>query len=288
MKYIKSKLKFLFIIVPVFLCIAVVSILFLPKNNTASQKQNIRENSHRVSDSSLVSQTEEAVKYRLIYAKESRNSAQDQAIPHISDNLINGYLREVVSQFEGQDVFFRVAAVPTSVHEDQADTEEKLNKIIRSRLEYIKEVGAVDIVEVDYSFTASLNAEMINKIGEAGGCYLYLATVPRPDGYDKKIPDFIAYSLENMKKSDTVTAKIKMMCPEGEKTVNEFFSKNKIKDSQLTEKDYRIDAGYVLLTGSFTKEQILALAADENVQRISNVIEDNIEIINVTEGMKTH
>ena len=139
---------------------------------------------------------------------------------------------------------------------------------------------------------------MIEKIGKAGGCRLYLAALPRPDGYDSKIPDFVAYSLENIKSGERLTIKVDINCPKGAEYVSQLFAELNISDEQISDIYYGTD--FANFTGSFTKEQIISLAANKNVTWIYNVIsiyegtgenktisEDNIATIKITEGAKT-
>ena len=255
------------------------------------------------SPSSTPNGNHDKVKYCLIYAKEFTSYGQNVGIPSKDDDLVDGYLKEVVAKFEGQDVYFRVMAMPVAVKEELADgndTPEKNKEIIKSRIDYIKKIGAMDVTEGNnyFTFYITVNAEMINKIGEAGGYYLYLAAVSRPDGYDIKIPDSVAYSLENIKDGERVKIKVGMNCPKGAESVNELFAELKIGDEQISDKYYGAD--FANFTGYFTKDQIIALAEDKNVMWIYNVIdiyegtgedekisEDNLEVIKMTEGTKT-
>lgn len=132
------------------------------------------------------------VKYRLIYAKESDRQLSDLSNSEIKkgDTIVDDYLKKVVKQFEGQDnVYFRVIVSPAIFLEDKqvADyNDQKGEELKNQRIEYVKNLGVKDMVLISntpHSYYATVNAEMINKIVEAGSCYLYLATVPNPNDY---------------------------------------------------------------------------------------------------------
>ena len=324
----KGKIKYLIFAVPFLLCASILSLLlFLPKENTVSLNNDSIRAANEFNNSSAqksespkpkslqiyspslqVDVKEEDVIYRIIYAKEFNSCAEGFYTPSIKEDLVDGYLKEVVAKFEGQDVYFRVMAMPVAVKEELADgndTPEKNKEIIKSRIDYIKKIGAMDITEGNnyFTFYITVNAEMINKIGEAGGCRLYLAALPRPQGYDIRssndvlLPDYVAYALDNMKDGEGVKIKVGMNCPKGAESVNELFAELKIGDEQISDKYYGAD--FANFTGYFTKDQIIALAGDKNVMWIYNVIdiyegtgedakisEDNIAVIKITEGMK--
>lgn len=196
----KNKFNVLFIVIPFLLCAVVVSLtIFLPKLKASSNKGDASSNktSKPVSqtDTKFSSQdtsvtdtssqpdtTAKKVMYQLIYADDFIACFEDGDVPSINDDLVDGYLEEVVSRFEGQGVYFRVLARPVYVIEeipsDKDYTPEKRDEIIKQRMEYVKEVGAKDITpSTDYTYNITANAEMIKKIGEKGGCYLYLAEI---------------------------------------------------------------------------------------------------------------
>lgn len=196
----KNKFNVLFIVIPVLLCAVVVSLtIFLPKlkassdNGDASSNKTSKPVSQTDTNSSSQNTsvtdtpshpdtTEKNVIYQLIYADDFISCFEDGQIPSIKDDLIDGYLKEILSRFEGQDVYFRVWARPVGVIEEISNyndyTPEKRDEIIKQRMEYIKEVGAMDIAtSLDYTYNITVNAEMIKKIGEKGGCYLYLAEI---------------------------------------------------------------------------------------------------------------
>lgn len=211
----RGKLKYLFIAIPVLLCAVIISLaLFLPKDNNFSNEdknssdktinassqltENFSSQETDMASSPQSAQNEEKpVKYRLIYSKENSNYDQTLGTPSKSDNLVNGYLKKIVSEFEGQDVYFRALALPTPVIEVQ----EEYDEMLKQRMEYIKEIGATDISEANsFSYYITVNAEMINKIGEAGGCYLYLAAVPNPKDYPDAEDNIIIINVtEDMK-----------------------------------------------------------------------------------------
>ena len=267
-----------------------------------SLNQNFFTDNSSDTPSSTPSGNQGKVKYSLLYAKEFSSYDENLGVPSIKDDLVDGYLKKVVAKFQGQDVYFRVMAMPMAVKEEIFDanyTSEKGKEIVKSRMEYIKEIGAMNIIEGNnyFTFYITVNAEMIEKIGKAGGCRLYLASLPRPDGYDAKIPDFVAYSLENIKSDEKLTIKVDIRCPKGAESVSQLFAELNVSDEQISDIYYGAD--FANFTGSFTKEQILSLAANKNVTWIDNVItiyygtgkdsaisEDNIEIIKVTEDTK--
>lgn len=161
-------------------------------DNVSSNHGSVTPNS----PSSNTSSNQAEVIYRLVYALKNKDDAQNHGTPSKNENLVNGYLKSVVSQFEGQDnVYFRVIALPIPVKEEfppEGLTPEEHNNIIKQRMEYIKGIGAIDIVKNDNStYYLTVKAEMINKIGEAGGCYLYLATISNPDKYPDAVDNII-------------------------------------------------------------------------------------------------
>ena len=140
------------------------------------------------------------VKYRLIYAKESNRQPSDLFNIEIKkdDNLVDKYLKKAISQFEGQDnVYFRVKVSPVVFYEEmqeQGYTQEKGEELRKQRIEYVKELGAKDMVLIPntaYTYYASLNAEMIEKIEQKGGCILSLAAVSNPDKYPDAVDNIV-------------------------------------------------------------------------------------------------
>lgn len=313
----QSRFKYLFIAIPVLLCAVIVSLtVFLPKEKAASNKNTVSSNKNIVSTDITTElsqkQTELAapqqaisqekgnpVKYRLVYALENQNDAQTWGTPRKSDNLVNGYLKRIVADYEDQDVYFRVTAVPTAVWEEilgKNFAAEDYAKIYEQRMEYIKELGAMDIVDMGGNqYCMTVTAEMINKIGEAGGCYLYIAYLPRISGYSDKIPDALAYTLENMKEEETVTVKFGLQWPNSTKTEKELFDKFKIRDEQIITKEYHEEEQdtyygpmlrrYTFIEGSFTKQQIKDISPYVEGW-IKPVGINNITIIDVTQDME--
>ena len=200
-----GRLKYLFITIPVLLCAVIISLtVLLPKGKASSDNDDTSSNktSKPISqtDTGSLSQTSSVtdtssqpdttvkkVMYQLIYADDFISCLEDGDVPSIKDNLVDGYLEEIVSRFEGQDVYFRVLARPVLVLEDGEFTPEKRDMIFKQRFEYIKEIGAMDMVSDDFTCDITVNAEMIKKIGEAGGCYLYLAKISPEFRYRLKI-----------------------------------------------------------------------------------------------------
>ena len=147
---------------------------------------------------------QESKQYRLIYAKEAltilNSFSPSSSLSEIKkgDNLVDKYLKKAVSQFEGQDnVYFRVKVSPVVFYEEmqeQGYTEKKGEELRNQRIQFVKDLGAKDMVlisETSYTYYASLNAEMIEKIEQKGGCILSLAAVSNPDKYPDAVDNII-------------------------------------------------------------------------------------------------
>lgn len=168
-----------FTILIVFCIVLVLFLLFSPKLNVFFSDDN----------SSYLDK--ENVKYRLIYSKEYTTYDRNAAlISKTNDNqLVDGYLKKVVSQYKDENVYFRVKVSPVIFLEEKQQegySEEKRQELFKQRIEYVKEIGANDMALVpntSYSYYASLDVEMINKIEEKRDCFLYLAAVPNPNDY---------------------------------------------------------------------------------------------------------
>ena len=150
---------------------------------------------------------QESKQYRLIYAKEEFNYDQPlNDTPLKIENLVNDYLKKVLLDFEGQDVYFRVKVSPVVFYEEmqeQGYTEKKGEELRNQRIEYVKELGAKDMVlipDTAYTYYASLNAEMIEKIEQKGGCILSLAAISNPDKYPDAVDNIVTIEVtEDMK-----------------------------------------------------------------------------------------
>ena len=183
MKNKNGRLKYLFFIIPLVLCAALVLISFsFPKIKALFSDNN----------SSYSQQEEDTAKYRLIYAKKYLRS--DRIPEYLTfEQLVDGYLKNTLLRFEGQDVYFRVEISPYIFSGDlnpnahlSKEREEQKKQII----EYVKELGAKDMVlvpDTKYSYYATLNAQMINKIAEAGVCTVHLVNLPRAENFTSTV-----------------------------------------------------------------------------------------------------
>ena len=290
MKGKNNRIKCLYFIIPLILCLAFI-LPFLPKAKTLFQDNN----------SSYSKKEEDTAKYRLIYSKTYLVSDRTEYLS--KEQLIDGYLKDTLLRFEGQDVYFRVEISPYIFSGDldpNAQLSKEFDEQKKQIIEYVKELGAKDMVlvpDTKYSYYATLNAQMINKIGEAGVCTVHLVNLPRADGYNDKIDDVLVYSLENMKNDQTVDVKFRAEYRYGSGALEKTFAKVNVIEQQITAKEYfnwqtedyydgivTIERAHI--EASLTKQQILSLVEEEIIGNFSLVEEDYIAIINVTEDME--
>lgn len=309
----QSRFKYLFVAIPVLLCAVIVSLtVFLPKektsvsNDTASSQQT----EPAASQQGTAQEEKKAVKYRLIYAPQNMRVLTERTLTSRGEDLFNDFSREFISLFEGEDVYFRVTVAPVVFYEEWSQegyTKEKGEELKNQRIQYVKDLGAKDIVlapNTTHAYYASLNAEMIKKIDEQGECAMQLVTAPRLGEYGTKVSDYLTYYLENIKEGDLATIRFSIWCEDGMKNADRILQKANVSDEQLTLKEYREEKGwevdhvtddkYTIIEGSFSKEQIILLSEECDLSGIGLKGEDynldNIKditiILNVTEDTK--
>ena len=292
----QSRFKYLFVAIPVLLCAVIVSLtVFLPKVKATSNKNTVSSNKNTVSSDkttelsqeqaglaapqqAISQEKENPVKYRLIYAPQDMRMVIDAMVmPTVRGmDFFGDYAREFVSLFEGEDVYFRVLVNPIVFDEEKQEegyTEEKDKELRKQRIEYVKELGAKDMVphpNNTYPYYASLNAEMIKKIDEKGECAMQLVTAPRVDGYSPKISDHLTFYLEHTSEDESVPVSFHVQWPNGIETEKELFDKLNISDEQIITKEYFEEQKetyygpmlrrYTVIEGTFSKQQIKDIA----------------------------
>ena len=132
---------------------------------------------------------------------------------------ISSDLKEIMSEYEGQDVWFRVFFEFTNLYGMYALYDETREKyidyndfratFIESEINYAKEIGALNIVremssDAPKKYAMEVTADMINKIFERGNMSFDIAHPARIEGYSKKISDTLTDRLSKMSDTDTL------------------------------------------------------------------------------------
>ena len=301
MKSISLKSKYLYIAIPVLICAVIVFLTaFIPKeNNSSSKASDVKTvNLDAASSPKDLSEEENPAEYRLIYSP--INFAMfTNGMPTIrGDDLFGNRARKFVSLFEGEDVYFRVWIYPVVFYEETKEegyTKEKGKELKNQRIQYVKDLGAKDMVLVPnstHSYYASLNAEMIKKIDEKGECSMQILTAPRVGEYGTRVSDYLTYYLENIKEGELAKIRFSIWCEDGIKNADRILQKANVSDEQLTLKEYREEKGwevdhvtddkYTMIEGSFSKEQIILLSEEYD---LSNIVlkEEDYNLDNIEE-----
>lgn len=134
-------------------------------------------------------------------------------------NYITSDLEDLMTQYEGQDVWFRVFFSFTDLYGMDALYEENKEKYtdykdfvatyIEAEINYAKEIGALNIVremssDAPKDYAMEVTAEMINKIFERGTISFDIASPARIEGYSEKISDTLTDYLSKMDETQTV------------------------------------------------------------------------------------
>ena len=132
---------------------------------------------------------------------------------------ISSDLKEIMSEYEGQDVWFRVFFEFTNLYGMYALYDETREKyidyndfratFIESEINYAKEIGALNIVremssDAPKKYAMEVTADMINKIFERGNMSFDIAHPARIEGYSKKTSDTLTDRLSKMSDTDAI------------------------------------------------------------------------------------
>ena len=259
-----------------------------PTNTSSGSSQNFNKNNssdnNTSSEQSEVVETvpnvqETATKYRVACFFLNFERLGDPKHPKKGEDLVGKYLRDYIADYRDDELYFWIKIEPVIFNEEVNEyTSEQKKEILKQRIDYVKSLGALDLVQIPTepdAYYASLTAEMINKIDKKGDCYLSIGMLPRAEGYDKKIDNELVYSLETAKDIDTINVSFYLKCPNGEKDIDDFCARHKIDRDKITiEKPvFLVDESYDAkdrmndryIIGTFTKKQILSITEDQYI-----------------------
>lgn len=260
-------------------------------NNTSSEQSEIAEIG---SPAQVV-----AVKYRVACFLLNFERLGDPKHPKKGEDLVGKYLRDYIADYRDDELYFWIKIEPVIFNEEVNEyTSEQKKEILKQRIDYVKSLGALDLVQIPTepdAYYASLTAEMINKIDKKGDCYLSIGMLPRAEGYDKKIGNKLVYALETAKDSHTINVSFYLKCPNGEKDIDDFCARHKIDRDKITIEDpiFLVDETYdakdkindKYIIGTFTKEQILSITQDQYITSADLKNGNWATIIDVTETL---